>query len=1114
MNILIISQCSKNALTQTRRILDQFAERCGERTWQTAITQAGLATLHQLLRQTARKNTAVACYWTHGKNQTDLLWIVGDKSQFNAQGRVPTNRTQRDILRSDDEITWQNASLMQIAATLAALLHDLGKASIYFQEKLHSPTPKADPYRHEWISLRLFEQMIDGCADDNAWLTRLADWEAYRASHPDWMQSILRDKTEGEKQDCEITSQYHFAHFPPFARWIAWLIVSHHRLPFYNDNYRKTHWYSQFSLADDKIGIDAWFNTFLQPLPYWQRNPQIKEDSKNWQFAADPTTNADWQKQLSRWCNKALHSTQLPTISDNPYLWSLSRLCLMTGDHNYSSKRRENSKPNENQWQENFLVANTLKNHCWNQQLPEHLIGVARETARIARLLPKIDHELPTLNNHREFRKPAIGAKFAWQNKAVNAAKKLAQSTKETGFFGVNLASTGCGKTLANAKIAYALANEEGARFTIALGLRTLTLQTGNALRDLLQLDKDELAILIGSNAIRELNEAENAQDDPENGSASAEALIDQALDFADSGVSDGGIGAEHLGTVVEDGKAKQLLFTPLISCTIDYLMQLSEQQRGGRYIAPMLRLMSSDLIIDEPDDFGMEDSPALTRLVYWAGLLGSRVILSSATLPEAFVQGLFNAYRDGRIIYNREHNLPQAPIACAWFDEFASATTACTDASAFTSVQQQFYAKRIEKLSEQSCRRKADWLPVPSANYDALAKALLDGALSLHQRHAETTADGKTISFGLLRFANIRPLVHVAKAFLTLEIPEDYQLHLICYHSQLLLMQRSLLEAHLDDLLNRRNGRSLAAHPSIQYALANSETTHHLFIVLGSPVTEVGRDHDYDWAIVEPSSMRSLIQLAGRVWRHRPEKTAGTANLLIWEKNFRVLNDAQQDKDLTPLYVKPGFETPDALIRTPRAKTVLFSEQQLEKVDATPKLMLIANSIVATHPKTKTHFFAALSNLEQWQIERLFLKENIVNAYRESSNMALLSAHFAKLTPFRKSSPQTDYIALPNEDAPNRPNFILAENAWNHAENLSNFYRNRDFTRETIAFSNPQIQPFLYWTYESALQAMAKKFPEKEDKALAQQFASISLRELTDSTSYSYHPWLGFYRD
>lgn len=55
MNIMLISQCSKNALVETRRILDQFAERRGERTWQTAITQNGLDTLRRLLRQTARK---------------------------------------------------------------------------------------------------------------------------------------------------------------------------------------------------------------------------------------------------------------------------------------------------------------------------------------------------------------------------------------------------------------------------------------------------------------------------------------------------------------------------------------------------------------------------------------------------------------------------------------------------------------------------------------------------------------------------------------------------------------------------------------------------------------------------------------------------------------------------------------------------------------------------------------------------------------------------------------------------------------------------------------------------------------------------------------------------
>ncbi len=72
MNILLISQCSRNALTETRRILDQFAERRGDRSWQTAITQQGLDTLYRLLRKTARKNTAVACHWIRGKQCSQL----------------------------------------------------------------------------------------------------------------------------------------------------------------------------------------------------------------------------------------------------------------------------------------------------------------------------------------------------------------------------------------------------------------------------------------------------------------------------------------------------------------------------------------------------------------------------------------------------------------------------------------------------------------------------------------------------------------------------------------------------------------------------------------------------------------------------------------------------------------------------------------------------------------------------------------------------------------------------------------------------------------------------------------------------------------------------------
>ena len=136
MNVLLISQCSKNALTETRRILDQFAERRGDRTWQTPITQAGLETLYRLLRKTARKNTAVACHWIRGKDHSELLWIVGDARQFNERGATPTNMTRRNVLRTESENDWHSLTVIHLLASLAALLHDLGKACLAFQQRL------------------------------------------------------------------------------------------------------------------------------------------------------------------------------------------------------------------------------------------------------------------------------------------------------------------------------------------------------------------------------------------------------------------------------------------------------------------------------------------------------------------------------------------------------------------------------------------------------------------------------------------------------------------------------------------------------------------------------------------------------------------------------------------------------------------------------------------------------------------------------------------------------------------------------------------------------------------------------------------------------------------
>ena len=97
MIVTFISQCEKKSLARTRRVLDAFANRIGDNTWQTVITEEGLLAVKKLLRQTATKSTAVACHRIKTRTRSELQWIVGNRSKFNSQGIVPVNWTRKDV---------------------------------------------------------------------------------------------------------------------------------------------------------------------------------------------------------------------------------------------------------------------------------------------------------------------------------------------------------------------------------------------------------------------------------------------------------------------------------------------------------------------------------------------------------------------------------------------------------------------------------------------------------------------------------------------------------------------------------------------------------------------------------------------------------------------------------------------------------------------------------------------------------------------------------------------------------------------------------------------------------------------------------------------------------
>ena len=964
MNVLLIAQCSKRALTESRRILDQFAERRGDRTWQTPITQQGLDTLRQLLKKTARRNTAVACHWIRGQDHSEVMWIVGDASQFNEQCAVPTNTTKRNILRSQDENDWRTGEDIYLLTTLAALLHDIGKACHAFQLRLQGKLKERNQYRHEWVSLRLFEAFV-GTDNDATWLARLA--APTPADDASWQGRLQRDG-----MDAAVSRPFAKISHAPLAQAVGWLIVSHHRLPtlpFNSEGQRDP--FHVGLLHKTLENIDAGWNEKID-----NSNPETLRSY--WKFPHGlPVTTELWRKRAARTAQRLI---VLCAQSDkgnwlaNPYVMHVSRLCLMLADHHYSSLQGDD--PGRVTVPKNYpLYANTKGAYGdFNQTLDEHLLGVTQHSAEVTHALPRFETHLPRLARHKGLKKRSKDERFRWQDKAADIAVAMRERSHRHGAFIVNMASTGCGKTLANARIMYSLADaERGMRCAFAMGLRTLTLQTGQAFRNLLGLDDDDLAIRVGGSASRALFEHHERQAEA-TGSASRQELLDENAYVRFEGNQDA---HPLLSRVMRDPKVRSLLVAPLLVCTIDHLTPATESERGGRQIAPMLRLMSGDLVLDEPDDFDINDLPALTRLVHWAGLLGARVLLSSATLPPALVQGLFEAYRNGRSHFEQNRgNQPgttgQPPkVCCAWFDEFNQSQVDCADAGVFVAAHDAFTVKRSNRLAKSEVRRRCELLPLDlgGINRDQhgahFARLVRDAVVLLHHRHHTVDPrSAKRVSFGLVRMANIEQLVDVALALYKLGAPEGVRIHLCTYHSQFPLLIRSAIERQLDQALNRRwadrnQPEPVFQLPGIRARLDCFDETEHLFIVLGSPVTEVGRDHDYDWAVVEPSSMRSLIQLAGRIRRHR-EGGCTLPNLLVFDTNLRHFREPGQ-----PAFCKPGFESADFGLDT-HSLGLLLSAAERDVIDARPRI--VSRPLAQLQPRTR------LVDLEHVRIHQTML--------------------------------------------------------------------------------------------------------------------------------------------
>lgn len=899
------------------------------------------------------------------------------------------------------------AQVIALLASLAGFFHDIGKAMLLFQDKLGPVyTGKGyEPYRHEWVSLRLFQAFVDGRTD--------AEWLQALKSVDSKTEGIVLNNLELLKDGLVDNIENPFVALGPIATTVAWLIVSHHRLPEYpkgKDN------------PPSLKNVDMWLKMYFEAC--WN-SPQCLNDDwdnktikENWEFPyGTPFKSAVWKEQVSIVADTILktESTFVRDLFERRFTTHLARLSLMLSDHFYSSKKTTNQKWQDENYKAyaNTDVSKKTGEKYKKQKLDEHNIAVGIYAAEIAKILPVLRESLPSIESEKKFSEKVEKEHeddFGWQDCAFETAKSLCGDSKKNGFFGINMASTGKGKTRANARIMYGLSEEGKCRFSVALGLRVLTLQTASSLKEHLGLSYKELAVLIGSQSVKGSSQLEIEQSDEEKqGRESSSSLLKDEAQLHHQL-------PEYYGKLSKwfecDKKILELIQAPVLISTIDYLIPATDGLRGGRQIAPMLRLLSSDLVIDEPDDFGLEDLPALCRLVNWAGMLGSKVLLSTATLSPGLALALFKAYQQGRKHYTQANGVceKEEVICCTWFDEFKkNVKHTIRKADDFDNAHTIFVNGRIENLKKSIGLRKAEIKPICVGEKERPIKSFADhvyeASKDLHQRNYVEHKSGKKISIGLVRMANINPLVAVAKRLYSIKPESDTRVYYCVYHSQYPLVLRSHLEKNLDKCLTRHDEKQWWEKSGIQDLVDNdSNIKNYIFVVLATSVAEVGRDHDYDWAVVEPSSMRSIIQLAGRVQRHRKQVPEST-NIIILDKNYKGL------KGESPSYLCPGYESYERRLSSSMISQLL-DKDEYQFISAIPRIKKILPPFSITQDDPPR--FKRFNELEHIaQCIRLFGNNNEYNAAKLWwENDVTWCGEIQRIQPFRKSQTM-DYYNL-----------------------------------------------------------------------------------------------------
>ena len=877
----------------------------------------------QELRKRATRNTAVVIHEIRQTAQSRKPIIrIGARHAFSDDGVVPVSSHPSQFWRGAAIQAGDDAGLAAVA--LAALFHDLGKATTLFQSKLRRAldggAPEADAVRHELFSAAVWDALF-GESEDADLSTHLATLTPERI---DQACVAVRKPLQAIHSAPQSALGFRFVARPgSLSHLIGMLILTHHRLP-EGENDHVTMLGARHVRTESPLDRDTDL-AIAAGTPFWH---------EHWWLAA---------------LGSQARALTAPHARAHASADIALRASLMFADHLGSAKKAvQTSLPDH--------LANTKKPDAHSAYAPAD--SVSRHVKRVfryARFAHDMTHRLrdryPALNEPElptDIACPDVSTnpRFAWQGEAAHAARAMCER-HEGGFFAAILAGTGTGKTrgaptiLAGAALGDTRPERRYFRMSLGLGLRVLATQSAAEYVEDLGFSSTDVSVLIGDPPLDFDTGTDATSPPPDDGSESlihlppwlrVESPNTRIPEFASDGEAQWLRGLsldtgrrlpafldevlEHAGK--HQASAKRLIQAPIMVGTIDHLMGIAAPT-NARYLIQSLRVMTSDLILDEIDQYDAEDLAAIARLVFQVGALGRRIVLMSATLPADIAETFHTAYCRGWSEYARAHNRADHVNLLICGDAPGSVFTN-VDGGTLPDILGRCQDTIRNALRSAPPLRPAEIL-APCDTWRDLVGQIDAGCSRLHDRNA-IEIDGHRVSVGMIRMTRISHTTALAVQLPSGPVGNRLRL-IVCLHAQMPRLHRGYIESRLKRALTRKaphdpniGVRTLCADTGVFARAAAIGTRDVEIVIVTTPVIETGNDLDFDWAILDPVSTRSVIQSAGRVCRHRPASGKAPNTLVLGRSPI-----AMQQGELA----MPGVETtPAKPTGVPKVETLL----------------------------------------------------------------------------------------------------------------------------------------------------------------------------------------------